>query len=134
MLTYISYRYSGFFNEWLPAHVDMEPSRKETARIETVKRLRQQYLHEAIDFFSKRDEYKTKRYALVLVIENGLAADLLKSIIVEHSGRRDKNLTEILRAFRRYVGFRNNSEPFILSTPHADADSELHKFLGDDRR
>lgn len=126
--------YSKFFNEWLTGHMDVEPTQEEVARAETVRCLRERYLQEAIDFFSKRDECDVKRNALVLAINNGLAGTLLKPLIAKHSGRSDKSSSEILKAFRRYVGFDEQSQPVILSKPHTDAESELHKFLDDDQR
>lgn len=121
--------YSRFFNEWLPAHMSVQFEEDEQRRVETVQHLRKQYLQEAVDFFSKRAEYEIKHQALALAINNGFAADLLKPIIAEHSGKQNKHINEILRAFRRYVGFDGNNVPTILSSPHSDEDSELHKFL-----
>ncbi|KAK3702468.1 hypothetical protein LTR37_014830 [Vermiconidia calcicola] len=124
--------FTKFFKEWLPAHMNMELAEDEEERNAKLQQLRQKHLEEAIDFFSVREEYNVKHNAIVLQMNNAMAASLLKPIITQHSGRADKQLTDIMRAFRRYVGVDTNRNPYILRRPHTDVESQLHLLLGED--
>ena len=125
--------YSRFFHEWLPAHMDMTTTEGDAERNRKVSELRMKYLHDALEFFSKHSEYEAKHAALRLAIDNGCAGDLIKALIAAHSGKADKSLNEIVRAFRRHVVFDEAGKPGVTPKPHLDADSELHKFLNNDR-
>ena len=135
--------FSGFFQEWLPAHLHTDEELVNTTiseedkaakQTEIVRKLRSIYLEEAVDFFSKRAEYEKLHSAITLVFNNASAAELLKPIIAQHSERDGKNLNEIVRAFRRYVGFGTDGQPYILDQPHSDAQSQLHLLLADDKQ
>ena len=121
--------YCGFYRDWLPARMAMQFELAESERAEKLLLLREQHLEEAVQSFHKAEEYGMKRAALVLTMANGLAASLPKPLIAEHSGKAAKQQVEILRAFRRYVGFNASGEPVVLSDPHSDDESELHRFL-----
>lgn len=121
--------YSRFFNEWLPARKGITASQNETDASGKILPLRAKYLQEAVDFFAVREEYETKEAALLLAINNGLAANLIKPIIAEHSEREGKQLNEIMRAFRRHVTFDEAGQPGMAAEPHSDAESQMHKFL-----
>ncbi|KAK3707659.1 hypothetical protein LTR37_012007 [Vermiconidia calcicola] len=124
--------FTKFFKEWLPAHMDMDLAEDEEEWNAKLQQLRQMHLEEAIDFFSIREEYNVKHNAIVLQMNNAMAASLLKPFITQHSGRADKQLTEIMRAFRRYVGVDASGNPYVLRRPHADVESQLHLLLGED--
>jgi hypothetical protein len=135
--------FSGFFQEWLPTHlhtdeelVDTSTSEEDKAarQTEIVRKLRSTYLDEAVDFFNRRAEYEKLHSTITLTFENATAAELLKPIIAQHSEKEGKNLNEIVRALRRYVGIEADGQPYILDQPHSDAQSQLHRFLADDRQ
>lgn len=129
--------YSRFFNEWIPAHLppkitngihDTIGGASEADAATQRSRLRETLLHEALDFFGKRAEYEARHSALVCKRDNETAAFLLRPVLGQLSGRGDKYVTRVLRAFRRYVGFRS-SRPVVLEDPHEDHESELRHFL-----
>ena len=125
--------FSGFFKEWLPRHMDMKPEQDVDEVVESIKRLRKIDLIDALDFFSHvREEFNFKELAVLKTINNATAGALLKPIIAEHSGKKDKGLNEILRAFRRHVGVDEEGHPSILNQPHTDAQSQLDRLLGVD--
>ena len=124
--------FSRFFNSWLPAHMDMKHEQDDNERMEIIHQLRQKYLEEAVDFFGKQMDYERMHDALVLAMDNAVAANLLKPLIAKYSGLQEKKLSEALRACRRWIGFRTN-KPSILKTPRTDIESELHRFLGADK-
>ena len=124
--------FSRFFNEWLPERQDVNPEQDKQQQTEKLQRLRQQCLDEAVDSFSKRLEYEAMHDTLVFTLNNATAANLLKPLIAQHSGKESKLLNEIVRGFRRYVRFNSEGQPVVLETPHSDAESELHNFLGND--
>lgn len=139
-----------FFREWLPktldarraaaagasengaegAGEDRETSPERRARLAE---LRHQYMDEALAFFGKRVEYDTMHTAFLRKRANETAAHLLKPIIAEYSGKKDKKLTELIRAFRRNVKMGGNS-PEVLDTRRSDVDSELWTFLDESGR
>ena len=121
-----------FFNEWLPAHVDMDQEKDDEARKDKITSLRQGYAEEAVEYFSKREEYELQHNALAKAVNNAVAANLIRPIIAKHSGKQNKQLNELVRGFRRYCTFEQNRQAMILTTPNTDTESELHKFLSDD--
>jgi len=138
--------FSRFFDEWLPAHAQgtsSSPERTTTgvskgegaAQVTSLDLdvMREQYTTEAVEFFDKAVKFEQMRSTLIRTIDNATAANLLKPIIAAHSNRQDKQLNEIVRAFRRYVGVNHHGELAVLTTPHADAESELYALLADDR-
>lgn len=143
-----------FFEEWLPetldarrtagertttTTVDESTSIKQQERETTPERrlrlsqLRQLYLDDALTFFDKRAEYDTMHAAFLRKRSSETAAHLLKPIIAEYSGKKDKKLTELVRAFRRNVKMGDNG-PEILEERLTDVDSELLTFLDDSGR
>lgn len=125
--------FAGFFRGWLPAHMDMKPEQGADEHARRIKELRQTFLNDALAFFSKSEEYESKHNPVVLAIDNATAAALLKPIIARHSGKKEKSLNEVVRAFRRYVSINEQGEPSILDQSHSDADSQLHQLLGTDK-
>ena len=89
-------------------------------------------MEEAITFFATRKEYDRKRDTLILKVNNATAANLLKPLIAYHSKKEDKQLSEVLRAFRRHVTFQSDGQPRADKHPHSDAQSQLHRFPGED--
>lgn len=124
--------YAGFFKDYLPEHMDMQGETDAAKSEEVVAELCDKWLKRAISEFSKREEYESKHAALVRIINNGYAGHLLKPLVTEHSGKTEKHVNEILRAFRRHVAFDAANRPYIAHTAHSDADSQLHNFLTDD--
>ena len=124
--------YSNFLYEWLPAHTAVDANKDEVKASFNLDEYREKYAQEAIAVFAKQKEYNIKHWALVDVVRNASASNLLKPLIAQHSGRSDKALVEILKAFRRYVAFHPNGEPYVCQTPHSDAESQLQFFLGQD--
>lgn len=125
--------YADFFFEWLPTHLPQmitEIDRDE--QIDRVQELREQYLHEAVDFFSKREEYTRKHDAIVLTLNNAIASNLLRPLIAKHSGAASKKMPELVRAFRRWVRFTGAGQPVVGEVAVEDSASQLWRFLGDD--
>lgn len=135
--------YSTFFYEWLPERRGFDQGLEDTsgdeegrksARTEIIATLRRKWCELAVDFFEKREQFEEMHCNLKLVIDNALAAELLKPMVAEASEKEGKGLNEILRAFRRYVAFDMDGQPLVLDKPHADEDSQLHRFLAADRK
>lgn len=126
--------YSNFYNIWLPAHLGIEVNEQDdigntpSTPDNSVKR--QDLLEKAVKFFDKRAEYEQMNAALIRTIESQSVDHLLRPMVIEHSGLVRAKVAEILRGFRRWVGFRDGS-PCILSTPHSDDQTEMHNFLDD---
>ncbi|KAK0934727.1 hypothetical protein LTR29_013658 [Friedmanniomyces endolithicus] len=129
-----------FLEEWVPAHFpsppidsDIDCNAAETPREVSIDKKRQETLEEAIAFFNVHAEYDIMHEALIRAISNSSAASLLRPIISLHSGRADKQLTEIARAFRRFTGVHSGGngrlEPRILAVPHTDAECELWRLV-----
>jgi hypothetical protein len=119
-----------FFHEYLPAHRPVDEA--EDSIILDLATRRLQWQCEALAFFDKRDLHDRTRRALVRAIDNQTAEHLLKPIVQRHSGgARDKKLTELVRAFRRWVGFVDG-QPRVLDAPQTDADSQLRGWLAAD--
>jgi hypothetical protein len=67
--------------------------------------------------------------------QNSVADQYLKSLLAVHTGLAPKKLTEIVKAFRRWVSVDSKNEAIsILKDPHGDEDSELRLLLSDDRK
>ena len=174
--------FARFFTEWLPAHRPGSPSPTVKSDIDAAEephqvdgercaldvtevaerrendRRRADLAQEAITFFHKEEEHEAKHAALVQYVHSTIAANLLKPIIAEHSGKTDKKLNEVVRAFRRHIGVSipqtrralakdiisvqlvepddgtedAGVEPQVLELPHTDAESELWKLLVQD--
>lgn len=131
--------YSTFFQEWLPKRLGVDESDSDDEKQpkegsnnggDTGDSLpdRQQLRDEAVTFFGKQNEFCKMHETLRFSICNLTAERLLKPIIAEHSGTKDKKLAEIVRAFRRWVGVVSR-EPYILTTPHTDSESQLNRLL-----
>lgn len=150
--------FTTFFNEWMPAHMPANNIAKipsavdgssetasgdanDGASVHILHRRWAELVPEAVDFFDKNADFETKHNALVRNVQNAVAARELRPIIQLHSGRQTKSLSEIVRAFRRYVAVRpvesKDSGPesnervqlFALETPHTDAESELWRLV-----
>lgn len=135
--------FSRFLNEWLPKHMGSARDHPSNTTTEPdhegveppdLDVQREQYLREALDVFHKRPDYERVHSALVRTIANDTAANLLKPIIARHSQKQSKHLTEILRAFRRWVDVGEDGKPFTLATQQSDTESELHRLLASDGR
>lgn len=120
--------YSNFFNTWLPEYLSSGDLCESTSK-PSRSRQRQDLELEAVTFFDKKAEFEQMNAALVQRIQTQTVEYLIKPIVAQHSGFKDKKLVEIVRAFRRWVGFREGGDPYILSTPHDDEHSELVKLL-----
>ncbi|TKA64389.1 hypothetical protein B0A55_10371 [Friedmanniomyces simplex] len=113
----------------------LEEAAEEGERDVSLINQRQEVLAEALTFFNKQADYDVMHQALVRAISNASAAHLLRPMIALHSGREEKQLTEILRAFRRFVGVRVSEsadgrlEMYVLDTPHTDVESELWQLV-----
>ncbi|TKA64395.1 hypothetical protein B0A55_10373 [Friedmanniomyces simplex] len=132
-----------FLEEWVPANLPPTPAdddsdaraAEEGERDVSLIKQRQEVLAEALTFFNKQADYDVMHQALVCAMSNASAAHLLRPIIALHSGREDKQVTEILRAFRRFVGVRVSEstdgrlEMHVLETPHTDVESELWRLV-----
>ncbi|KAK5113430.1 hypothetical protein LTR85_010858 [Meristemomyces frigidus] len=133
--------FSRFFNEWLPAHLSNAPTDAETSAgeeanlaIKATSRARlnakrAELVQEALSFFNKEGEYTAMHAPLVRNIHSTVAAQLLRPILAQHSGKTDKNLNEVARAFRRYVGVGEDGQLSMLETSRTDAESELWRLL-----
>lgn len=125
--------YRRFFFEWLPARMpEISETFEETEQKEKIANLRQKYLNDAVDFFNKRAIYDEMHHSMVLAINNAVAANLLRPLIVKHSNAKAKKLGELVRAFRRFVEFDEDVAPYVARTAHADAESQLHRWLDRD--
>ena len=129
--------YATFFHEWLPKHKGKED--QETMKEGPNEMLstqlaakRQYWLEEAVEFFDKRAKFEIMHDALILQVKNAIANQLLKSIVGHQSGKQDKSLNEIMRAFRRWVSYEDG-QLSMLDVPHDDSASELHHLLSDDQ-
>jgi len=121
---------SNFYCEWLPEHLpEMDREIDKEEQRATIERMRKQYLHEAVTFFDKEAEYATMHDPLALRLKNAIAANLLRQLIAKHSGAAPKKLPELVRAFRRWVRFTEDGEPYVGETAMEDSDSQLHRFL-----
>ncbi|KAK1080517.1 hypothetical protein LTR33_005477 [Friedmanniomyces endolithicus] len=129
-----------FLEEWVPAHfpfplrdADTDSDAAKKAREVTVHKKRQETLEEAVAFFDVQANYDIMHESLIRAISNSSAASLLRPIICLHSGRADKQLTEIIRAFRRFTGVHwgenGRLELRVLETPHTDAECELWRLV-----
>lgn len=143
--------YSGFCNEWLPNHLGQQDPRilehKSPSEYEEIPssvvpssghlaseliELRIQYAQEAITYFHRQSEYERMHKKLVRKLDSATSVQLLKPLIAVHSGKRNKNLNEIVRAFRRFVSVESIDDEVrvhILQIPHADDESELWQLL-----
>lgn len=143
--------YSRFFNEWLPNLLALQnpgifdhispPENEQSPSFVAPScgrfspeliRLRSDYAREAAVFFHRQSEYGTMHKNLVHKVDSATSAQLLKPLIAAHSGKSDKKLNEIVRAFRRFVGvesINNEVRIHILQNPHADDESELWQLL-----
>lgn len=132
--------YSTFMDSWLPDHLGLhvemeEPNDEEYLAEKAALRIkRQEYRDEALDYFDKRAEYEGMRDALVLSINNQIAKHLLRPLVAKHSGSKDLKLSEINRAFGRWVGCSDRGVPYVKEEAHSDEESELHNFLNDEKK
>ncbi|KAK5694862.1 hypothetical protein LTR97_009453 [Elasticomyces elasticus] len=122
--------YTQFFDEWLPAHRPYAAS-NDNAVYDPAKRdtVRTQLLTEALMFFKKQDEFEVMHDALVRMVNTALAAQLLRPIIALHSGKADKGVTEIVRAFKRFVNVNEAMEMTVSETAHRDDESTLWRLV-----
>ncbi|KAK1811485.1 hypothetical protein LTR12_014131 [Friedmanniomyces endolithicus] len=129
-----------FLEEWVPAHfppllidsgADSDATKK--PREVEVHKKRQETLEEAVAFFDVQADYDIMHEALIRAISNSSAASLLRPIVSLHSGRAEKQLTEIVRAFRRFTAVHRGEDGLlelgILETPHTDAECELWRLV-----
>lgn len=125
--------YRRFFFEWLPERMpDMATSYDKEERSVEIAQLRQKYLDEALDFFDKRPIYEKMHRSAVATVNDAIASNLLRPIIIKHSGAPAKKLGELVRAFRRFVRFDDDGQPYLGLTARTDSESQLPKFLDDD--
>lgn len=127
--------FNEFLKVWLPAHLkarkaassNKENAPEEASRTSTSK-LREQYLEAAFSRFGKEKEYSTLHQRFLHKRGIATAEDRLRPIIAMHSRKQKSALTEMVRAFRRNVEFRDG-EPQILPSQRQDSESLLHTFL-----
>ncbi|KAK5164635.1 uncharacterized protein LTR77_009841 [Saxophila tyrrhenica] len=124
--------YAVYFKEWLPLRMDMKPDQDEEERQQAIARLRQDVQNDAVGFFRKREEYDTKRHAIILKTQNMIAANHLKPLVAKHSGTEGRKLAEVYRAFQRHVDFDSLGQPYVAETAHKNEQSQLYRFLADD--
>ncbi|CAK3837508.1 Hypothetical predicted protein [Lecanosticta acicola] len=130
--------YSRFLREWLPARLetdsettkDVTPQSEHDAEPDFTSK-RAELCKEAAEIFAKTEEYAQMRRALILGIRNQTAERLIKPIVAIHSGKADRKLTEVMRAFRRWIVFVDGS-PQMGETAHSDGDAQLHHWLDSD--
>ncbi|KAK4565908.1 hypothetical protein LTR86_003757 [Recurvomyces mirabilis] len=92
--------------------------------------VRQMLLHEALEKFGKAAEHEQKAGVLRRKIAHGKAEHWLKQAIMNATGKEGKNVTEIVRAFRRWVGVTGSTrELYILPAARSDETSELYKLV-----
>ncbi|KAK5733750.1 hypothetical protein LTR17_009454 [Elasticomyces elasticus] len=107
--------YTQFFDEWLPAHRPNTAS-SDNAVYDPAKRnvVRTQLLNEALMFFNKQDEFEVMHDALVRV---------------------DKGVTEIVRAFKRFVNVDGAMEMTVSETAYRDDERTLWRLvvMGEDK-
>jgi hypothetical protein len=127
--------YSNFFNTWLPAFFEMGTDNiheQETLPSCSAGNSQRENLQlKAVAFFDRKPEFELISAAFNHQIQSRTVDSLLKPLIAQHSGSKEKKLNEIVKGFRRWVGFHNNS-PYVLDAPHEDDESELHNWLGED--
>ncbi|KAF2718976.1 hypothetical protein K431DRAFT_314484 [Polychaeton citri CBS 116435] len=133
--------FTGFFDEWLPSNKPaFAPVRRassdatlapSTGNVEedTLSAYRLEALQESLDCFSKQQDYTTKHSTLIRTVSNATAAYLLKPMIGAASGRQGTSLTEILRAFRRWVGIDENGKLVVSEKRHMDKEALLYSVL-----
>ncbi|KAK3679714.1 hypothetical protein LTR78_000090 [Recurvomyces mirabilis] len=96
--------------------------------------VRQLLLLEALEKFGKAAEHEKKAGVLRRKIAHGKAEDWLKQAIMTATGKEGKNATEIVRAFRRWVGVtESNHELYVLPAALSDETSELYKLVDSDQ-
>lgn len=125
--------YRKFFSEWLPGRMpSMAKSYEPEEQKLEIAQLRQQYLDDALDFFSKRSIYEEKHRTITLIMHNALASHFLRPIVVQQSGAVPKKTRELMRAFRRFVRFDKASQPYLARTALTDSESQMHLFLDEE--
>ena len=132
--------FNEFLGEWLPKHLEEREAASSPSLGLTGQHahappssLRQRYLQEALDAFSHanndlRSQYTAKLKAMLHRRDLSTAELLLKPIIKTHSGKKDHNVSELVRAFRRNVEYRDGTLA-VLDQAHSDTDSRLHTAL-----
>ncbi|KAK5747214.1 hypothetical protein LTR17_000349 [Elasticomyces elasticus] len=104
--------YTQFFDEWLPAHRPNTAS-SDNAVYDPAKKniVRTELLNEALMFFKKQDEFEVMRGAL------------------------DKGVTEIVRAFKRFVDVDKAMGMMVSESAHRDDESTLWRLVvvGEDK-
>lgn len=124
--------YSTFFNDWLPTYFEAGTNHTVEAEAQsdqsTRTSQRQDLASEAVAFFDRKEEYEEMNAALIRQIQSRTVDLQIKPLIAQHSGFKNEKLAEIVRGFRRWVGFEDGS-PYILSASHDDEQSQLYKFL-----
>ncbi|KXT04951.1 hypothetical protein AC578_3458 [Pseudocercospora eumusae] len=128
-----------FFEEFLPAYLNLGEDHEDTSITAAddvpwpppaMKKLREQYTAEALEFFNKRSTYEIQHRTLMKWIRSQKCEQLIKPIIAEVSGKKERKLAEVVRAFRRRVKFgADNGEPYIADVAHSDQESELCHWL-----
>ncbi|KAH9845626.1 hypothetical protein Tdes44962_MAKER06461 [Teratosphaeria destructans] len=98
---------------------------------DTVLEARDNLASEAADFFDKRSEFEAMSSNLMRKVGNATAGELLKAMLRPVTGKSEKGLNEIVRAFRRQVAVDDDHNMTLLEVPHADEESELYKLISD---
>ncbi|KAM0723360.1 hypothetical protein Q7P37_000346 [Cladosporium fusiforme] len=99
-----------------------------TIRTAAIAALRTQYLHESLSFFDAISRYETLHTSLLINRATSTAVHKLRPILATHSGKKGPKLAELVRAFRRNVGFCDG-KCVILGEPRRDDDSLLGTLL-----
>lgn len=111
-----------------PAAALPDPATDADNKSSIIRDLRAQYLTESLTFFNKHDEYTTLHESLLHKRANSTVAHKFRAILATHSQKKGPSLTELVRAFRRFVAYRNG-QPVILDKANSDDDTELWTFL-----
>ncbi|EME81896.1 uncharacterized protein MYCFIDRAFT_78675 [Pseudocercospora fijiensis CIRAD86] len=127
-----------FFDEFLPAYLNLDTHHDSTNTTAedavpwsspAMKKLREKYAEEALQFFDKSDAYEIQHNTLVGWLRSQKAEQLIKPIVAEVSGKKERKLAEVVRAFRRRVRFGADEKPYIAEVAHSDQESELRRWL-----
>lgn len=128
-----------FFEEFLPVYLNLDDRTDDTGITAdddapwpppAMKKLREQYAEETLQFFNVRSAYEIQHNKLMNWTRSQKCEQLIKPIVAEVSGKKERKLAEVVRAFRRRVKFgADNGEPYIADAAHSDQESELCQWL-----
>lgn len=104
-----------FMSEYLPGLPDVRADTLET---------RDTLTNAALLFFGKEGEFNARRAKVLIENAEEHAWYIIKTTILTPLARlENKRLNEVVRALRRFVGFKNG-EPYICDEPEMDAECQ----------